>query len=71
MALVPVDVVTVILIVPMPPAGDTAVIEVEELTLTSAAEFSPNLTVAGFVKFVPVIVTDVFPSWARFSAPPW
>jgi hypothetical protein len=53
--------VTVTLTVPLP-AGLAAVIEVEELTVTLVADVSPNLTVAGETKPVPVTVTDVLPA---------
>ena len=42
-------------------AGDTAVIEVVELTVTLVADTPPNVTVAPLMKLVPVIVTDVPP----------
>jgi hypothetical protein len=58
---VPPTVVTVILIVPVP-AGDVAVIEVGELTVTPVAAVTPKLTVvAPMMKPVPVIVTVVLP----------
>ncbi len=53
--------VTIALTVPLP-AGLTAVIDVDELTVTLVAEVSPNLTVAGETKPVPAIVTDVPPA---------
>ena len=43
-------------------AGDTAVMEVVELTVTLAAEMVPNLTVEVEVNPVPVIVTEVPPT---------
>src|SRR5436309_3560234 len=43
------------------PAGDTAVIEVAELTTNEVAGVAPNLTAVAPVKFVPVIVTLVPP----------
>jgi hypothetical protein len=45
MALVPPTVVTVILTVPAVPAGEVAVIEVGEITVTPVAAVTPKLTV--------------------------
>src|SRR5438552_17212201 len=42
-------------------AGDTAVIDVEELTTTPVAGVAPKLTLAPLMKLVPVMVTDVPP----------
>ena len=61
MALVPPEVVTVTLTVPADSAGEVAVIDVAELTVTAVAVTVPNFTVAEEVKFVPVIVTVVPP----------
>src|SRR5262249_44301562 len=44
------------------PAGEVAVIEVGEFTVTPVAKFAPNLTDDSGVKFVPLIVTDVPPA---------
>ena len=60
-ALVPPGVVTVTLTVPADSAGDAAVIDVEELTVTAVAVTVPNITVADDVKPVPVMITDVPP----------
>src|SRR4029077_10451062 len=43
------------------PAGDTAVIEVAELTVKLAAALAPKSTAVAPVKLAPVIVTDVPP----------
>ena len=43
-------------------AGDTAVIEVVELTVTLVADTPPNVTVAPLMKLVPVMITDVPPA---------
>ena len=58
---VPAGVVTVTSIVPVLPAGETAVKLVEELKVTLNAADVPNLTVAPETKLVPVIVTEVLP----------
>jgi hypothetical protein len=60
-ALVPLGVVTVTSTLPLP-AGETAVIEVAELTVKLVAFFSPNLTVVAPLRLVPVTVTDVPPA---------
>lgn len=57
----PNDVVTVTLTDPAVPAGELAVIEVDELTVTDEEAVEPKSTVAGATKFVPVIVTTVPP----------
>ena len=44
------------------PAGELAVIEVAELTVTEPAAVPPNLTVSPDAKPVPVIVTLVLPA---------
>ncbi len=59
---VSVPTVTVTLAEPAPPAGDVAVIEVDELTVTSVAGLPPKLTVAPGANPVPVIVTTVPPA---------
>ena len=61
-ALVPAAVVTVMLIAPAPPAGETAVICVALFTVNDAAAVPPKLTAVAPVKFVPVIVTLVPPA---------
>ena len=53
-ALVPVAVVTVTSTSPRDPAGETAVIEVDELTAKLVAATAPKLTPLAPVKFVPV-----------------
>ena len=58
---VPPAVVTCTSTVPAPCAGDVAVIDVAEFTVTPVAAVPPKLTVAPVRKFVPVIVTDVPP----------
>src|SRR5438874_5872539 len=59
---VPPDVVTITSTVPGERvAGDTAVIDVAELTVTVAEAVAPKATVAPLMKFVPVIATDVPP----------
>jgi hypothetical protein len=58
---VPPAVLTVRSTVPVP-AGETAVIEVLELTTTPLAAAVPNVTLAPAAKFVPVIVTLVAPA---------
>jgi hypothetical protein len=60
-ALVPPVVVTVTLTVPADSAGDVAVMEVAEFTVTAVAVTVPNITVAPDRKPVPVIVTEVPP----------
>jgi hypothetical protein len=59
--LVPAGVVTVTSTVPVP-AGDTAVIEVDELTTMPVALAKPNLTAVAPVKPLPVIVTELPPA---------
>jgi hypothetical protein len=59
-ALVPPGPVTVTSTVP-DPAGEVAVIEVAEFTVTPVAGPAPNATVSPAAKFVPVIVTAVPP----------
>ena len=61
-ALVPLAVVTVTFTIPADPAGDVAVIDVAELTVTAVAVSEPNITVAGDTKPVPVMVTTVPPA---------
>lgn len=58
---VPKEVVTVTLTDPALPAGDVAVMEVDELTVTDEEAVDPKSTVVGATKFVPVIVTAVPP----------
>ena len=58
---VPDELVTVTLTEPEP-AGEVAVIEVVELTVTAVAALVPNLTVSPEAKPVPVIVTLVLPA---------
>ncbi len=53
---------TVTLAEPAAPAGEVAVIEVDELTVTPVAGLPPKLTVAPLTKPVPVIVTAVPPA---------
>src|SRR4030088_3553992 len=60
-ALAPPGVVTITSTVPAPP-GETAVIEVAELTVKLAAGFVPNLTAVAPMKFVPVMLTEVAPA---------
>jgi hypothetical protein len=60
-ALVPLGVVTVTSTVPVP-AGETAVIEVSEMTLKLVALVEPNLTALAPVTLVPVMVTEVPPA---------
>ena len=59
--LVPPEVVTVRFTVPEP-AGEVAVSEVIELSVTFVAAVPPKLTVAPVTKFVPVTVTVVPPA---------
>jgi hypothetical protein len=59
---VPPAVVTVTLTVPADSAGDVAVMEVAELTVTAVAVMVPNITVAEEVKPVPMMVTEVPPA---------
>ena len=54
--------VTVTATVPADPAGEIAVMEVALTTTTLVAALPPNVTEAGAVKFVPVIVTGVPPA---------
>jgi hypothetical protein len=60
-ALVPPEVVTVRFTVPEP-AGEVAVSEVIELSVTAVAAVAPKLTVTPVTKFVPVTVTVVPPA---------
>ena len=48
--------------VPADSAGDVAVMEVAELTVTAVAVMVPNITVAEEVKPVPMMVTEVPPA---------
>jgi len=64
-ALVPLGPVTVTSTVP-PPAGETAVIELAELTVKPAAMRPPNLTAVEPLKLDPVMLTEVPPA----SGPP-
>jgi len=57
----PPELATVTSTVPVP-AGETAVIDVAELTVTLVAAVAPNLTVLPEANPVPVIVTDVPPA---------
>ena len=57
----PPAVVTVTLTVPADSAGDVAVMEVVEPTVTAVAVTVPNITVAPEAKLVPVMVTEVPP----------
>lgn len=56
------DVTVTCTVVRVGPAGETAVIEVAELTLKLAALFVPNLTAVTPAKFAPVMVTEVPPA---------
>ena len=58
---VPLPLVTVTSTEPVP-AGETAVMEVAEFTVTEAAGVAPNETVGSPVKPVPVMVTEVPPA---------
>jgi hypothetical protein len=58
---VPDEVATVTFTVPADSAGDVAVIDVEEFTVTAVAVTVPNITVAPDTKPVPVIATEVPP----------
>src|SRR5436309_356012 len=60
-ALVPPGVVTVTSTAPAGSAGATALIEVEDVTVTFVPATAPNFTEAGAMKFVPVRVTFVLP----------
>ena len=53
--------VTVMSTVPADSAGEVAVINVAEFTVTAVAATEPNITVAPVAKPVPVMVTDVPP----------
>ena len=55
-------VATVTLTVPADSAGEVAVIESGEFTVVAVAVMLPNITVAGEVKLVPVMVTEVPPA---------
>jgi len=59
---VPPGVATVMSTVLAPAAGETAVIDVAELTVKLAAGVAPKLTAVVPVKFVPVIATGVPPA---------
>ena len=48
--------------VPAAPAGDLAVIDVAEFTVTKVAFAAPNFTAVAPVRFVPVMVTVVPPN---------
>ena len=61
-ALVPPGVVTVTLTAPVP-AGEMAVIAVEDVTVKLVAAVAPNLTDVAPVRLTPVIVTLVPPLW--------
>lgn len=61
-AFVPATFVTKTLALPAGPAGETAVSDVAEVTVTPVAATPPNVTRVVSVKSVPVIVTDVPPS---------
>ena len=58
----PPGVVMVTSTIPAVPAGETAVIDVEEFTTTPVAALAPNLTVELLVNPVPVMVTEVPPT---------
>jgi hypothetical protein len=58
---VPPTVVTVTSTVPAEPAGEVAVIDELEFTVTPVAALDPKLTAVAPVRSVPVIVTDVPP----------
>src|SRR5580698_1554649 len=58
---VPAGVVTETLTVPVP-AGDVAVIEVAELTVTAVAGVDPKFTAVAPVRLVPVMETWVAPA---------
>ena len=58
----PYVVATVTLTVPADSAGEVAVIESGEFTVVAVAVMLPNITVAGEVKLVPVMVTEVPPA---------
>ena len=57
---VPPTVVTLTSTVPIP-AGDVAVIDVEETTVKPVAAVAPKVTAVAPVKFVPVMITVVTP----------
>ena len=59
--LVPADVVTSTLAAPAVPAGVTAVIDVDDTTVTEVAAAPPIVTLVAPVKSVPVMVTLVPP----------
>ena len=61
MAEVPPGVVTVTSTVPAAPAGEVAVIEVADTTVTPVASAVPNFTAVAPVRLVPVMVTGVPP----------
>ena len=60
-ALVPYVVVTVTFTVPADSAGEMAVMEIGEFTVTAVAVMLPNLTVAEGVKLAPIMATEVPP----------
>ena len=60
-ALVPPEATTVTSTAPVPWAGDTAVIDVDENTVKDSAANRANRTAVTTVKFAPVIVTVVPP----------
>ena len=64
-ALVPPGVVTVTSTVPVP-AGETAVIELSELTVKLVALVEPNLTAVAPLKLVPVMLTELPPACGRW-----
>jgi hypothetical protein len=59
---VPAAVVTVTTTTPALSAGEVAVIEVDEFTVTAVAAVEPNFTVAPLTKPVPMMVTLVPPA---------
>jgi hypothetical protein len=59
---VPAAVVTVTTTTPAPSAGEVAVIEVAEFTVTAVAGVEPNLTVDPLTNPVPMMVTLVPPA---------
>src|ERR1700689_5346733 len=70
MALVPVGVVTVTYTVPVP-AGASAVIEVDEVTMKLGACADPNLTAVAPASSSPLIVTSVPPAAGPLSGAAW
>lgn len=61
MRLRPLGVVTVTSTLPALPDGETALIDLADMTRTSLAGALPKYTDAGTVKFAPVIATSVPP----------